>query len=93
MIIFLSISCFYLASLTWKHKSVCIILSNMNVFRRSVELYFQRVSDKALSKGHRWGPFRGMTGAPFPNNQQKLALTVSDQVSVMFEELEIAGDR
>ena len=92
MIIFLSISCFYLASLTWKHKSVCI-LSNINVFRRSVELYFQRVSDKALSKIHRWGPFRGLTGAPFPNNQQKLALTVSDQVSVMFVELEIAGDR
>ena len=66
----------------------------MNMFRRSVELYFQRVSDKALSKGHRWGRFRGMTVARFPNNQQEtLAVSDSYQVSVMFVELEIAGDR
>ena len=68
--------------------------NNVDMCRRSVELYFQRVSDKALSKGHRWGPFRGMTVARFPNNQQEtLAVSDSYQVSVMFVELEIAGDR
>ena len=32
--------------------------NKVDMYRRSVELYFQRVSDKALSKGHRWGPIQ-----------------------------------